>query len=242
MCWLDKKAIEQFIKLRDKFNISQFVETGTFMGVNAKLHSRNFKEVLSCELIDEYFDKAKKRMEGLNNVFLFKKSSGDFLRDFIDEYKKAGRTDIVFFFLDAHFYNPEASPEDRWVVLKELKALKGFKNCIIVIHDFDNNLGHCVYDDEHLGLPLVKEDLMKVNPDFHLYTNELHTCDIITEEEVKEGKVPGLDPDFETLDNIRYAHSRPSRTQRGFLYAIPEKLDLKDFELRKVIDMHWEDK
>ena len=36
MCWLDKNSVEQIKKLRDKFNISTFIETGTFKGVNAK--------------------------------------------------------------------------------------------------------------------------------------------------------------------------------------------------------------
>jgi hypothetical protein len=30
--------------------------------------------------------------------------------------------------------------------------MKGMKNAIIIIHDFDNGLGHCVYDGERLGM------------------------------------------------------------------------------------------
>jgi len=88
MCWLDRKAIEQIIKLRDEFDISTFVETGAFMGTNARFHSYNFDEVLSCDIKDEYLAIARKKTKKLGNVTIEKKSSPDFLKDFIKNYKK----------------------------------------------------------------------------------------------------------------------------------------------------------
>ncbi len=231
MCWLDRRAIEQILKLRDEFNISSFVETGAFMGVNARFHSYNFKEVLSCDISEEYLKIARGKIKDLNNVFIFKKSSPIFLKDFIEDYEKTGRKDIVFIYLDAHFYDPNLPPEEKWVVKNELKALKGFKNCIICIHDFDNGLGHCNYDGEPLGWNVVGELLKEVNPDFKFYTNELATCDIIKAEDVENLK--GLFPDFETLDNIKYTWSEPRLTYRGILYCIPKEIDLNKFELKK---------
>ena len=58
MCWLDKKSIEQILKMRDDFNISTFIETGTFKGINAKVHAYNFKEVLTCDISEEYLKDA----------------------------------------------------------------------------------------------------------------------------------------------------------------------------------------
>ncbi len=232
MSWTDKKSIEQILKLRDRFNISTFVETGTFKGINAKFHAQNFKEVLTCELIEEYFEIAKERLRPYRNVFIYKQSSPKFLKWFIQRYNQEGRRDVVFIFLDAHFYDPSLPPEEKWVVINELKALKGFKNCIICIHDFDcEGLGHCVYDGENLGWLVVKEDLMKVNSNFHFYTNTREFCEIYNEKTI--ANVPGITLDEDTLDNIKYAWTSEVKTYRGFLYATPEELDLSHFQLKK---------
>ncbi len=231
MCWLDRTAIKQIIKLRDEFNISTFIETGAFMGINAKFHSHNFKDVLSCDIKEEYLKIAMEKIKKLNNVFIEKKSSPKFLKDFIKNYKKTGRKDTVFMYLDAHFYDPLLPKEDKWVVQGELKSLEGFENCVVCIHDFDNGLGHCNYDGEPLGMNVVGGLLKKVNPNFNFYTNELATCDIIEERDVKS--IKGLSSDTETLDNIMYAHSTPRLTYRGILYCTPKPLDLNKYDLKK---------
>lgn len=229
MCWLDRLSIKQILELRDEFGISTFVETGVFKGVNVRLHANNFKIVLSCDIKDSYIKEAKEKTKAFKNVKIYKKSSNIFLRDFIRKYKKDQREDIVFIYLDAHFYDPNL--REKWVVRDELKALKGFKNCIICIHDFDNNLGHCTYDGEPLGWNVVKDLLKEVNPDFKYYTNELATCDIIKEKDIPF--VKGLVNDFDTRSNIRYAWTEPRLTYRGFLYCLPGEINLKHYDLKK---------
>lgn len=220
-------------KLRDDFNISTFLETGTFKGINAKVHAYNFKEVLTCDIKEEYLTDARKRLEPYKNVHVYAKSSPQFLKDFIEQYQKDGRTDTVLMFLDAHFYDPNLPKDQKWVVLSELKALQGFKNAILCLHDFDaQGLGHCTYDGEDLGWPLVKNDIMQVNPDFHYYTNKKEFCEIYDENTIKE--VPGIELDTDTLDNIRYAHTTERLTYRGFLYAVPKELDLARYQLVKL--------
>jgi len=233
MSWLDKTAVEQILRLRDRFNISTFLETGTFKGVNAKFQAQNFKEVLTCEISDDYLKAARERLKDNKNVRIFKQSSPDFLRAFIEEYKKKKRKDIVFVYLDAHFYDPSLPPEEKWVVVNELKALKGFKNCVICIHDFDcEGLGHCCYEGQPLGWPLIREDTARVNPSLFYYTNTRQYCEIYDEKIIAE--VSGITLDEDTLDNIRYAHSSWQKTYRGILYCTPEALDLSEFKLKKI--------
>ena len=221
MCWLDKQSIDTILKIRDKFNITTFVETGTYKGVNAKLYAQHFKKVLTCDIDDDYLDIAKKRLKPYKNVKVFKKSSPDFLRHFINKYKADKREDIVLIFLDAHFYDPLL--EEKWVVVNELKVLKKFKNCVIVIHDFDcEGWGHCVYDGEALGFPLVKKYLK----DRHLYTNSI--ADIYGLETIKG--VKGIDLDEETIDNINYAWSKEV-PERGILYCSPKPLKINGLKL-----------
>ncbi len=233
MCWLDKTSIETILQLRDKFQISTFVETGAFKGVNAKFHAQNFKEVLTCDISDEYIEAAEKRTEDCKNVKISKQSSPDFLRSFIERYNKENRKDIVFIYLDAHFYDPVLPPEEKWVVVNELKALIDFKNCIICVHDFDcEGLGHCCYNGQPLGWPLIKEHIIKVNPSFYFYTNTREFCNIYNEKTISD--VLGITLDEETLSNIRYAHSNDEKTYRGILYCTPQELDLEKFKLKKL--------
>ena len=192
------------------------------MGINTRFYAPHFEQVLSCEFNQEYIDKATTKVIGQSNVLLYKKSSPDFLRQIKKSYQNMGRIDTPIFYLDAHFYDPNRL--QKWVVRDELDALRGFNNCIIVIHDFDNGKhGHCIYDGEPLGMKVVREKLLEVNPYFSFYTNR--SCDIIKEEDV-EG-IDGLVADSETIDNIRYAHSEERLTKRGLLYCTPKPLNSK---------------
>ena len=124
MCWIDKESVRQILKIRDKYKINTFIETGTFRGVNTRLYSFHFKEVLSCDICDDYLKIAKEYNKDCSNVIIKRQSSCDFLKDFIERYKKQQRNDIVFIFLDAHFYDSNLSEEEKWVVVNELKVLK----------------------------------------------------------------------------------------------------------------------
>jgi hypothetical protein len=232
MCWVDKKSIDQMMKLKEEYNISQFIETGVFKGVNVRLHSFHWDKVISCDISDEYIAIAKDYTKDRDNIFIEKMSSPDFLKKFIKEYKGDNRDDIVFIFLDAHFYDPDLPPEEKWVVVNEIKALEGFDNCVICLHDFDcSGLGHCCYNGQPLGFPLVLPGLLKINSNFNFYVNTKDACDIHNEESILQ--VSELIVDEEVLDNIRYSNSCERLKYRGLLYCTPEPLDLKGFDIRR---------
>ena len=213
MSWTDLESIEHIKKLRDIYGIETFVETGTHMGINAKLHSRNFKNVSTCENHQGHWEQAKKNLSDTMNVYLSRCDSDDFLSNRIN-YQSAGAK-MPFFYLDAHFYDPKR--ENKFVVLDELKALKDFGDCVIAIHDFANGLGHITYEGQPLDLELVREDLFNVNSDFHLYTNELSSCRI-----KKISKAESI----HELDTLRYVWSKPEKTYRGILYATPTEVQV----------------
>ena len=229
--WIDKKSFVQLLKLRDEFEVSEYVETGTFKGINAEYQSRFFDAVQTVESNQEYFEHSKKALSKFSNVHLTFQPSDVFLKNFKQKYLNYGRTDNVIFFLDAHFYNKNAKPEDRWNVKKELRALENFKKGIIIIHDFGcDGLGRLIYDGEHLDFNLIKEEINKVNPDFYYYHNTMIGCDIITREEIVR---LNLSQPLVALDNLDYAYSSPDKTYRGILYATPKKLDLSCYDLVK---------
>jgi len=231
MCWVDKKSLEQMLLFRDKYEISDFVETGSFRGVNVRYHSFHWNNVFSCDINDDYLSIAREYNKDRQNVCIKKQSSGSFLKDYIEKYKKDGRQDIVFFFLDAHFYDPDLPANEKWVVLNELKALKGFSNCVICIHDFDcSGLGHCCYDGWPLSFPLLMQSLDDIG-DFYFYINTRETCDIHTEETIY--KVKELIVNDSVLDTVRNTNSCDRLKYRGILYCTPTELNLNIFSLRR---------
>ena len=227
MSWTDKMAVEEVLKLRDEFNIKTAIATGTFMGIDVELYAYHFDEVLSMDIEPKYLTIARERLEEYENVKLFLMSSWDFLSIFVKQYYEQGRDDYIFIYLDAHFFDLDF--QDRWVVVKELKALKGFKKAILCLHDFDcQGLGHLIYGGEHLGWSVVEEHIQQVNPDFYYYTNKRDYCDIYNEETVRE--LP-ITVDEYVIDSIRFANSSDVKRYRGILYATPRKLNLDKFRL-----------
>lgn len=219
--WLDKVSTRNILKLRDRFGIRRFVETGTAEGNNAIFYSQHFEEVHTSELDVDLVKKAIKRASGISNLGVYRvyrMPSPEFIYLLRGRYGLAAWDDMPLFFLDAH------SP-GNWPILGELEALKGFEDCCIVIHDFkvpDERLGYISYGGQDLDLDYVREDLFKVNPDFVLYHNTREMAEVYTREEVERGI--GLPMDEATEWSLNYAWSSPLKTYRGILYAVPEEL------------------
>ena len=234
--WLDKGSCEITEQLRDHFKIGTFIETGTFRGVNLKFWSYRFDDVIGVELHRRYFRETFHRLDGRINAKIVYEDSSQFLEEFVRSYYRNERRDIVLIYLDAHFYTSgeKNTKRDRWVVLRELSSLVGCKNCVLVIHDFNcgDGLYGLVYDGEPLNFELVKDYLAQVNPNFSYYTNLREHCNPHTEESIIG--VEGLDPDFTTLETIRF-HSTDRLKYRGILYCTPQPLDLSQLKLKEII-------
>lgn len=232
MCWVDKYSVEQIIKLKNQYNISTFIETGTFRGQGTRMYSFHFDEVLSCDINDDFLKISRAYNKDRENVVISKESSSSFLSNFVTKYYKDKRDDIVFIFLDAHFYDASLTPNEKWVVVNELKSLYGFKNCVICIHDFDcSGFGHCCYDGEPLGFPLVLPHLKMINNDFNYYVNtspfvSAHNSTTIMD--VKEMVIDDL-----LIDTLKFVNEKEERKRRGILYCTPTPLDSRDYKIRK---------
>lgn len=223
--WFDKIAVEQTLKLRDRFDVVTYVETGTFRGINLRFHSFNFEEVLGVEKSKEYADKTRQRCSDRTNVTVRCSDSAEFLRSFV-AWHLLEPSNIPFFYLDAHFYNPA----ERWVVKRELQMLCGLPNCIIAIHDFQvGGLGYLIYDGEPLSFAVIRNELDAINPFFSYYTNSPEWSEVHTAESIVG--VQGLEPDEDTLETIRY-HDTDWRKHRGILYCTPTPLDLQHYKLK----------
>ena len=231
MSWTDRIATEQILKLRDEFKIKSVVSTGTFIGADVEMFAQNFDEVYTMDIEDKYLDIAQARLLGYDNITFGWMNSWEFIQLFIESYQIMGDSDTIMFFLDAHFYDPTLAQQDRWVAVKELQALRGFKNCVIVIHDFDcGGLGHLIYDGEHFGWNVIGKYITKVNPGFHYYCNTREWCDIYSEANIWSS--PYI-IDEHLLDGIRFTNSSDVKRYRGILYAVPKKLDTTKYRLKE---------
>lgn len=229
MSWTDQQSVNVIKYLRDKYAISTLIETGSFKGINARLHSKNFNLVMTCEKHNAYYEEAKENLKDYSNVIIKKEDSPDFVKRLsINPY---------IFYLDAHFYDPSLpTGKEKFVVLKELKNMKKFKNSIIIIHDVNNGLGHITYDGMDLNIELLEKSLKRINKRFHFYTNTLEGCNVVKNNAAAIRKA-GLTVDYDTLDNLDYAWSSPRLTYRGFLYCLPDALSAK--ELKKLGLRKW---
>ena len=225
MSWTDKASIEHIKQIRDIFKVKTFVETGTFKAMNILTHINNFDSLFSCENNEQYFDIAQSKVIDYFNTnqprgipTIYNEDSKTFLKWFRKFLGYRQRENVIFY-LDAHFYDKKRPKgKGKFVVLDELKELKGMKNAIIIIHDFDNNLGHITYDGISLDMNLLRNDLLKVNPNFYYYTNTLKGCDIMKPEETN---------DKDMKENLIYAWSKPEKTYRGLLYCLPKKINIE---------------
>lgn len=222
MSWTDKKSVEVIKYLRDKFKINTLVETGTFKGINARLHSKNFKYVLTCEKILDYYKEARRNLSKCDNVTMLWQDSAEFLSEL--------PRDKYIFYLDAHFYDPELPKgKGKFVVLRELESMEKFKRSIIIIHDFCNGLGGIKYDGIELDMDLLRKPLLNINPNFYFYTNKLESCEIV-KPDPKSARKAGLKADKDTLSNLEYAWKTPRLTYRGILYCLPKRLTKKEMD------------
>ncbi len=220
MCWQDRIARETIIKLRDEFHIQFAFETGTYKGVNVEWLCNHFPVVFSVENNKEYFEIAKERLEqvGITNGRLILDDSPKTIK-----WVRQRINGNIFFYLDAHFYDPNR--KQKFVVVDELKTLRGYGDCVICIHDFDNGeFGHLTYDGQPLNWDIIGEHIQKVNPSFYYYTNT--ECDIYTEDNIE-----GVTVDEVVLDNLR---TFKGKDRRGILYATPKPLDLSKYKLREL--------
>jgi len=116
-----------FLLLKEKYNITNCVETGTYLGDSTLAFSRIFDCVDSIELNDDFYQRAKNKFAGNMKINLHYGDSAELIK-FVSEIRKDKTT---LFYLDAHW-------NDFWPLRDEIIGIsKTHKdNCVIVIDDF----------------------------------------------------------------------------------------------------------
>jgi predicted O-methyltransferase YrrM len=143
---------QEFLKLRDRFNITTAVETGTCLGYTTLWLAKNFERVVTIELNKTFLDIARRKFLEHPNIISIRGNSGDLL----SSLKVDSNT---IFFLDAHW-------RDQCPLHDELKAIADLKiKPVIAIHDFKT-------DDERFGYDSYKGQPFEIEWIKHLLYNK----------------------------------------------------------------------
>jgi len=126
-----------------KFRLESLVETGTYLGDTAWWLKDEFKQIYSIELDEALYQKAGRRLSGLNQVVLLKGDSSSVLPGLLSGLKAP-----CLFWLDAHYSGlGTARGEIDTPVLTEVKAIfgNGGLDHVLLIDDarlFDGTNGY----------------------------------------------------------------------------------------------------
>lgn len=156
----------EFLKLRDKFNVINVIETGSCIFTTTRWFSENFENVYTFEINTDFYNHGMQKVSDKTNISAHNCNSIDGLK-MISSLIKGG----TIFFLDAHW-------GENCPLLEEINEISKFEiDPIIAIHDFktDNvNLGFDTYDNRHFDLNFINDSLTKVYPNGYdyYYNNE----------------------------------------------------------------------
>lgn len=122
-------------RLRDKFNVSTFVETGTYKGETSRWAAGEFERVYTTEAYPPYWEKAKARHADCQNIEFILGDSRTQLKPILDKLDRP-----ALFWLDAHWMGSleigNATPGGECPLREELDALnQSDHNHIILIDD-----------------------------------------------------------------------------------------------------------
>ena len=140
-----------------------FIETGTYLGNGTQWALDNFKEVITIEILDEYYKKAIERFKDESRLTLVKGSSADRMEEILNDIDEA-----CFIFLDAHGDINVQGPNPLY---KEISAIKNHKvkNHIVAIDDVRRIGDPSDPCWSKVSLDTLKESLKEVNNEYEIF-------------------------------------------------------------------------
>ena len=117
--------------LKEKYNCTILVETGTYLGDMLISQRNNFQKIYSIELSDFLWEKAKKRLAMYPNIELLQGDSGKVLNEVIPRLDAK-----TLFWLDGHFSSGITAKGDiECPIYEELDAIfrgKDYQHLILI--------------------------------------------------------------------------------------------------------------
>jgi hypothetical protein len=182
----DPIVCQEFLKLKNLFNVKCVLETGTYEGNTTIFLAENFEAVYSVEITEHFYQLSKSKCNNLSNVKIFKDSSEKFLSQILPSLNE--EYESIIFYLDAHW-------ENYWPLKDEiLEISKYFKNrAIIIIDDFyvpNRNFQFDSYQNLNCDWNFIENEIKKCYDDnefLYYYLN-------ITERNmpIRDGSIGGV--------------------------------------------------
>ena len=120
------------LAMRDKYGLRTLIETGTWHGDTAEWAAGKFEQVITIEVVEEYYQEAKVRLSKYQNVMCMHGDS----RKILPEMVKAGTADHLFW-LDAHWTgHPNYKAEyGQCAALEEIAIINTSKLAHVIMVD-----------------------------------------------------------------------------------------------------------
>ena len=117
---------------RKKHQASIFLETGTYLGDMIHIQKNHFKKLITIELSEQLYRKAKKRFRRYQHIEVYQGDSGEVLNKLVPQLN-----DNTLFWLDGHYSaGVTAKGEKETPVMNELRAIfKSDLDHVILIDD-----------------------------------------------------------------------------------------------------------
>jgi hypothetical protein len=167
----DTFVCDEFLKLKERFNIDTAIETGSCLFYTTRWLSNNFKEVYTVECNPDYYLIGVEKVLDKTNVHSFLLDSVKFLNLTLPSFKDNN----IITFLDAHWMNNCPLLDE----LEELSNLQTKQPPVIVIHDFftgNEELGCDEYNGQPFTYewiePKIKNIERKLNCKYEYYFNK----------------------------------------------------------------------
>lgn len=161
----DTFACEEFLKLKEQYNIKYAIETGSCFYTTTKWFAENFEQVFTVEINPDFAKHGKHKIADKNNVCAVIGDSVGFLKTLKDEPFAIPDDASCIYFLDAHWLN-------HCPLIEELDVISKIKQHppVIVIHDFktDNpELGYDSYNGQDFDWEFIKYSVYVLELEFN---------------------------------------------------------------------------
>jgi hypothetical protein len=166
----------EFIKLKNKFNINVSIETGSCFYSTSKWLAKNFEKVYTVEINEEYSKLGKHKIENLNNVHFEVGNSWEFLNKIFQTHILP--SDKCIFFLEAHWGSHCPLLDE----LREISKIKTTQPPVITIHDFYNGNEKFGYDSYHnkiFDLEYISESIKTIETSLNCKYSYYYNTDAI---------------------------------------------------------------
>ncbi len=157
---IKQRTVKRFLK---QYSIQTLIETGTFYGDMVEANRKNAKKIISIELDERLYNRAKEKFSRYKHIKIINGDSGEKLQEILQTIRER-----CVFWLDSH-YSGEGTAKGslETPIMQEIKAIlnHSIPDHVILIDDASNFIGEKDYPE----LEEFKQYILKMKPNLLFY-------------------------------------------------------------------------